>query len=1090
MKRWNRWLSLSLMLILLATAAPSAVWAEEASVQPVDPEAVEQTVELAGDETGDAPVDGDTAAEAPEEAFELSGEEAEVDLMEALGVVTLEGVVYVRDPELGDLTVALPAEALPATAEGLDADQAAVEDGVLVLRAAWLYGLAAGEYDVTLLGGDGARYLVPLTVLDNPSLTAAGDVSVDGVSFSGTENRSGSGWRWNAADRTLTVTGELESVDCPGGALTLSCEGEHELGSLSADSVTLVGGDDGRLIVGEVHATQVTLRSGDFSFCPRADEDYIYTNLDCDRLTVSGGSLYVGTGFVSEKVSVSRGALYVGRELRGDVVRSVGALSVTGGELDTSRDAEIDFLSLSFTGGYSHFGVGGYLATSNLTMTGGVVEISADNFYVRGTFSATGGDLSVYMAQDYGAALRANTLVLGGTLNAYVYSGASLVNASSVNIGGLKKIADGMRRLVMENGKVVVLDEGGKLQLKLGHAILTDEDLDAEDLGDSQEGWFWDMSAQTLYLYNFDGDVWIGRPMTVRLVGGTTMLGDITAEAGLTLVGDGALFGNVTNKTGDLVFNNHGVMSGSLKNECGNIAMNGARMASGVVYAERGSVSIKDCNLTASYVDAEGDLTIANSVVYTTDRDAYYKEWNDIYALKKLKVTSSVLICHYYAGDAGTSVDGASAVFQWNYWDRNGYYSNCFSLRKKATLKQDFVLPNVSYYVPRAASLSVAKGKTVICLGNLSRAGKVSGNFRTPNALYRVEVVGDARMAAGTSQRLGLKVYPADAYPNVRWISNDPMLAEVDSDGTVHLTEEAYDAIGETVIIRAESEDNDDCWSEFAIAIVPGAKSAAIQRNGAKLNALELWLDPANKTAQLSAAVVPAEASQGLEWHTSNAKIASVDASGLVTALKAGKAEIWGTTKDGTDLNTQRVLVTVLKAPGSVKVATKKLNLSYDEDAAEALTFQLTATLPAGSGSTLTYSGYDEKVLTVSDTGLITVRGSGTTKITVATYNKKKAVVTVKVTSPYDPTGVQILNADGAAVKGTLRLKVGETLKLNSALLPLGVARGSVAWMSSSAKVATVSADGLVEAVKAGSAKITVTAPNGKKATVSVKVVK
>ena len=64
---------------------------------------------------------------------------------------------------------------------------------------------------------------------------------------------------------------------------------------------------------------------------------------------------------------------------------------------------------------------------------------------------------------------------------------------------------------------------------------------------------------------------------------------------------------------------------------------------------------------------------------------------------------------------------------------------------------------------------------------------------------------------------------------------------------------------------------------------------------------------------------------------------------------------------------------------------------------------------------------------------------------------------------------------------------VGATLKLTAKLSPTG-AKTAYTWTSSDKKVATVNSKGVVKALKAGKATITVKTANGKKATCKVTV--
>ncbi len=231
------------------------------------------------------------------------------------------------------------------------------------------------------------------------------------------------------------------------------------------------------------------------------------------------------------------------------------------------------------------------------------------------------------------------------------------------------------------------------------------------------------------------------------------------------------------------------------------------------------------------------------------------------------------------------------------------------------------------------------------------------------------------------------------------------------------------------------------------------------------------------ETLRLEATLAPATAQSALTWKSSKPKVASVSPDGVVTPKKEGTTKITVTTR-----NKKKATVTVKVVdpykPTGVKITQDKtvtLNLGQS--------LSLGATLsPAGARSALTWKSSKPKVASVSPDGVVTPKKEGTAKITVTTYNKKKATVTVKVVDPTKPTGVKI--TQGKAVT----LKAGQTLPLEATLSPV-TAQSALTWKSSKPKVASVSPDGVVTANKKGTAKITVTARNKKKATLTIKVV-
>ena len=145
-------------------------------------------------------------------------------------------------------------------------------------------------------------------------------------------------------------------------------------------------------------------------------------------------------------------------------------------------------------------------------------------------------------------------------------------------------------------------------------------------------------------------------------------------------------------------------------------------------------------------------------------------------------------------------------------------------------------------------------------------------------------------------------------------------------------------------------------------------------------------------------------------------------------------------------------------------------------------TLQLTATLaPANAMAGLTWKSSRKKVATVDENGLVTPVKKGTAVISVTTDNGKQASVKVKVVDPPRAASVT-LNYSGAVV-----LNVGESLQLTAAVAP-AEADQAVTWKSNRAKIAGVSASGLVTAQKAGTATITARSASGKKARLTVRV--
>jgi gliding motility-associated-like protein len=196
----------------------------------------------------------------------------------------------------------------------------------------------------------------------------------------------------------------------------------------------------------------------------------------------------------------------------------------------------------------------------------------------------------------------------------------------------------------------------------------------------------------------------------------------------------------------------------------------------------------------------------------------------------------------------------------------------------------------------------------------------------------------------------------------------------------------------------------------------------------------------------------------GGTWSTSDATVATVNASGLVTAVGTGSATISYTVNAvapcvGNDVATFNVSVTAAPNAGSITGTA-----SFCESGS------VTFTSNGDTGGT--WSTSNAAVATVNPiTGLVTAIGPGTATISY----------TVAATSPCTVNDVATFNvtvsaaADAGTISGTASLCEGATTTFTSN----GQTGGT--WSTSDATVATVNASGLVTAVGAGSATISYT---------------
>lgn len=317
-------------------------------------------------------------------------------------------------------------------------------------------------------------------------------------------------------------------------------------------------------------------------------------------------------------------------------------------------------------------------------------------------------------------------------------------------------------------------------------------------------------------------------------------------------------------------------------------------------------------------------------------------------------------------------------------------------------------------------------------------------------------------VSAGQTHQLTATVKPDDAtIKTVTWTSSDEDVATVDGNGVI-----TAKAAGSTVI-TATTENG---LTATCNVLVP------VEAESVTLNTTEATIS-VGRTVQLTATILPEDtAVKTVTWESSAPGTASVNSDGLVTGVAAGTATITVKTSNG---KTATCEITVVIGVESVSLDKTEATLEVGE------TVTLTATvLPENAGNkSVTWHSSAENVATVDENGVVTAKAAGTATISVLTADgNKEATCTVTVTAPVtEVTGVTL-------DKTSATLDVGGTVTLNATIAPENATDTSVTWKSSDTSVAVVNDNGVVTAVKAGTATITVTTANGKTATCTITV--
>jgi uncharacterized repeat protein (TIGR02543 family) len=246
--------------------------------------------------------------------------------------------------------------------------------------------------------------------------------------------------------------------------------------------------------------------------------------------------------------------------------------------------------------------------------------------------------------------------------------------------------------------------------------------------------------------------------------------------------------------------------------------------------------------------------------------------------------------------------------------------------------------------------------------------------------------------------------------------------------------------------------------------------------SGVTLEPEEIILAPGG-TQTLTMTIQPTTAlDKSVRWQSSNPDVATVDATGRVTAVAVGTATITVTTTDGG--HTATATVTVLA--DAVQVTGVTMRETLDVGVNE--TLQLTATVQPGNATnrSLTWSSSDSSIARVDANGRVTGVRDGTAVITVRTNDggfEARTTVTVRT-----------IPLTGITVTGGPNVTVGLTITLTARFTPTNASNRNVTWSSDNTAIATVNQQGVVTGVAVGTTIIRATGAGGVVGTISITV--
>ena len=320
--------------------------------------------------------------------------------------------------------------------------------------------------------------------------------------------------------------------------------------------------------------------------------------------------------------------------------------------------------------------------------------------------------------------------------------------------------------------------------------------------------------------------------------------------------------------------------------------------------------------------------------------------------------------------------------------------------------------------------------------------------------------------------KLNATVLPENAdNKNVHFTSDNDAVATVDDNGLVTAL-----SSGEAVItvITEDGKKTAQCKITVEKEIIQ-LKTITITNAPAELEK--------GAQVQLGIKYIPDNTTQSksVEWKTSDASVAVVSSTGLVTAKKTGTVTITAVSKADSSIQS-KVTIKVLSHITDVTVTGPSGTLYTDTK------YKFTAKITPDDttdNKTVIWSVSDSNIAQIATDGTLSFKKAGTVDV-IATV---KATSSNTIIKKLTVTGVKkVINVSSVALdKTTVNLKKGETVKLNATVAPADADNKEVTYTSSNSAVAKVDNTGLVTALSSGEAVITVTTKDGSK-TASCKV--
>ena len=343
------------------------------------------------------------------------------------------------------------------------------------------------------------------------------------------------------------------------------------------------------------------------------------------------------------------------------------------------------------------------------------------------------------------------------------------------------------------------------------------------------------------------------------------------------------------------------------------------------------------------------------------------------------------------------------------------------------------------------------------------------GGFRRVDNVNVTDIVlsGETELIVGNSTVINASIVPEEATnKTLNWSSSNEGVAVVDPAGNV-----TGIAAGEVTITASATDESgvSKTWNITIKENTPAVKNVESVKISGQKN-----IKPGD-SLKLKVTVEPNDATdKSVTWSSNDESVATVNEKGVVTGIKPGSAVITAKANDGSEaLDSVEIKVEEDK-PAVIMVT--KIKLSGNTTLAAGSSTKITAKVSPEDATDkgIGWISSNPDVASVDPDGTVTGNKSGEAEIIAEALDGSgvKGSIKIKVTKA-DTLRLTLIDSAGQEIAEKKSLIAGETYQI----LPMveGFESTSNVTFTASNNCISVSAEGLVTAVTAGSADVTVT---------------